>query len=89
MSIVRHTYVGQVPNDIICLTNVETNTSLCLYNFLFFGFGIINHANICFTQINFFSYLEICKNVDPIHKKYAGNNARTNAYTEFEIFGFS
>ena len=40
-------------------------------------------------KIFFFPYLEICKNVDLIHKKYAGNNARTNAYIEFEIFGFS
>jgi hypothetical protein len=37
----------------------------------------------------FFPYLEICKKSDPIHKKYAGNNARTNAHTDFEIFSFS
>lgn len=40
-------------------------------------------------KLIFFPYLEICKNVDPIHKKYAGNNARTNAHTEFEIFSIS
>ena len=55
---------------------------LALYNFLFLGFFIINRANICSIQIIIFLYLEI-------YKKYADNNAGTNAYTEFEIFSFS